>query len=81
MLRIDGNENMSDSKMQRVLQRTGLIELSSMFSNEPLFASHTSGSKQIDAVWPTPNKIQIILAFYLTILQLENTDALLWISQ
>ena len=54
ILSIDGNENMSDRKMQRSLQSEGLIELSSLFSNDRPLASHTSGSKQIDAVWETP---------------------------
>ena len=46
---------MHDRKMQRTLQSAGLIELSSLFSNDRPLASHTSGSKQIDAVWATPN--------------------------
>ena len=50
ILSIDGNENMRDSKMQRTLQSAGLIELSSLFSNNRPLASHASGSKQLDAV-------------------------------
>ena len=31
MLSVDGNENMRGSELQRVLQNTGLIELSRLF--------------------------------------------------
>ena len=46
---------MRDSKVQHVLQNIGLVELSQIFLNNLLVASHILGSQQIDTIWSTPN--------------------------
>ena len=50
ILSIDANENMRGGKLQKLLEETGLIELSALFSNDPPLPSHIMGSTQIDAI-------------------------------
>ena len=55
ILSIDANENIRDRKLQQAFNSLGLIETTSLFSNEPLLAFHVIGSKQICGVWVSPN--------------------------
>ena len=46
---------MRDRKLQQAFNSLGLIEIASLFSNEPPPASHITGLKQICRVWISPN--------------------------
>ena len=46
---------MRDRKLQRAFQSIGLVESTSLVSNDTPPASHITGSKQICSAWLIPN--------------------------
>ena len=57
MICVDSNENACDRKLQKALNKIGLVEASKSFAPYSLPLSYIRVSKQIDSIWISPSLI------------------------
>ena len=57
---LDGNKNMIDGRIQKLLSKLGLKESISNFTNTAPSPTFYEGSRQINAVWISPIVMLIV---------------------